>query len=146
MTQSYDVAIIGAGPAGMMAALSASKSGAEVVLLEKNRIPGVKLLMTGKDRCNITNAHRDAGQFAEAFGKNGRFLLSALSRFGIEQTIDFFHEQGLKTKVERGGRIFPESDRARDVQELFVRLMKEQGVRVFTDCRIKSIPHRDGTI
>ena len=141
-----DLAIIGAGPAGMMAALRASKSGASVIVLEKNRIPGIKLLMTGKDRCNITNVQRDIQLFADHFGKNGRFLLSALSRFGVEQTIDFFHENNLKTKVERGGRIFPESDRASDVQELFVKLMNEHGVRVFTDCRIRTISHRDGAI
>ena len=141
-----DLAIIGAGPAGMMAALTAAQCGARVIVLEKNRIPGVKLLMTGKDRCNITNAQTNIRQFADVFGKNGKFLLSALSRFGVEQTIDFFHEHNLPTKVERGGRIFPETDRARDVQDLFIRLMKKRGVRVLTDCRIGSIPHRDGAI
>lgn len=146
MTKIYDLAIIGAGPAGMMAALRASQCGARVVVLEKNHIPGIKLLMTGKDRCNITNEQRDALEFASAFGKTGKFLLSALYAFGVEQTIDFFHENNLQTKVERGGRIFPETDRASDVQELLLKLMKERGVRVLTDCRIRTISHRDGAI
>ena len=141
-----DLAIIGAGPAGMMAALSAAQRGAHVIVLEKNHIPGIKLLMTGKDRCNITNAQTDILRFAEAFGKNGKFLLSALYEFGVEQTIDFFHANNLKTKVERGGRIFPETDKASDVQELFLRLMKEHGIRVFTDCRIQMLSHRNGAV
>ncbi|MBL7031797.1 MAG: NAD(P)/FAD-dependent oxidoreductase, partial [Nitrospira sp.] len=100
--EKYDLAVIGAGPAGMMAAWRASECGARVVILEKNSSPGLKLLMTGKERCNITNAETDARKFAEAFGKNGKFLLSALHRFGVEDTLDFFHENNVKTKTERG--------------------------------------------
>jgi len=137
--KNYDLAIIGAGPAGMMAALRASECGAEVLLLEKNNVPGVKLLMTGKERCNITNAETDPQKFAANFGKNGKFLLSALYHFGVEETIDFFHKNKLKTVVERGGRIFPESDRAKDVQELFLRLIKENKVALLAGCRIRNI-------
>jgi predicted Rossmann fold flavoprotein len=146
MREEYDLAIIGAGPAGMMAALRASQCGARVVLLEKNSAPGVKLLMTGKDRCNITNAQKDVLKFAENFGKNGKFLLNALHCFGMNETIDFFHDNGLETKVERGGRVFPETDDARDVQKLFLRLIHEQDITVRTNCIIKKIALKDNSI
>ncbi len=145
-TEKYDLAIIGAGPAGMMAALRASGCGAGVVLLEKNSLPGIKLLMTGKERCNITNAEPDTRKFADNLGKNGRFLLSALYHFGMEETIGFFHENNLKTKVERGGRVFPESDRAKDVQGLFLRLIKKHNITLLTNCRIKKICQRQNRI
>ncbi len=145
-TEKYDLAIIGAGPAGMMAAVRASECGAHVVLLEKNHVPGIKLLMTGKERCNLTNNETDIRRFAAHFGKNGKFLLSALSRFGVTETIDFFHKHNLKTKIEQDGRIFPESDRAQDVQTLFLRLIKENNVTLLTDCRIKNISHQQKTV
>ncbi|MBI5739197.1 MAG: NAD(P)/FAD-dependent oxidoreductase [Nitrospirae bacterium] len=145
-TGNYDLAIIGAGPAGMMATVRASECGARVVLLEKNHVPGVKLLMTGKERCNITNAETDVQKFAARFGKNGKFLLSVLSRFGVRETIDFFHRNKLKTRVESDGRVFPESDRARDVQALFLRLMRENNVALLTDSRINNITRREDTI
>jgi len=142
-SEKYDIAIIGAGPAGMMAALRATECGARVVLIEKNHKPGIKLLMTGKERCNITNAETDIQQFASHFGKKGKFLLSALYRFGMKETIDFFHENKLKTVVERGGRIFPQSGRAEDVHTLFLRRMKQQNVTLVTQCSVKKILHRD---
>ncbi len=145
-TEKYDLAIIGAGPAGMMAALRASECGANVVLLEKNRMPGIKLLMTGKERCNITNAETDVRKFAANYGKNGKFLLSALYCFGMEETIDFFHKNKLKTVTERGGRIFPERNKAKDVQELFLRLIKKNNITLLTNCRVKKIPQKQNTI
>ncbi|VAX30128.1 NAD(FAD)-utilizing dehydrogenases [hydrothermal vent metagenome] len=145
-TEKYDLAIIGAGPAGMMAALRASGCGARVVLLEKNSLPGIKLLMTGKERCNITNAEPDPLKFADNLGKNGKFLLSALYLFGVKETIDFFHENNLKTKTERGGRVFPESDRAKDVQGLFLRLIKKNNITLLANCRIKKISQKQNRI
>jgi len=143
-TEKYDLAIIGAGPAGMMA--RASECGAMVVLLEKNSTPGIKLLMTGKERCNITNSEPDLRKFADNLGKNGKFLLNALYHFGIKETIDFFHKNNLQTKTERGGRVFPESDRAKDVQGLFLRLIKKNKITLLTDCRIKKISRRQNRI
>jgi predicted Rossmann fold flavoprotein len=145
-TYKYDLAIIGAGPAGMMAASRASECGASVVLLEKNNSPGIKLLMTGKERCNITNAGTDVRAFASNYGKNGKFLLSALYHFGVKETIGFFHKHSLKTKTERGGRIFPESNKAKDVQELFIKLFKKYGITLLTGCRIRKISHKKNTI
>jgi predicted Rossmann fold flavoprotein len=145
-TRKYDLAIIGAGPAGMMAALRASECGGNVVLLEKNHIPGMKLLITGKERCNITNAGTDVRKFAANYGKNGKFLLSALYRFGIKETIDFFHKNNFRTIIERGGRIFPERDKAKDVQELFLRLIKKNNITLLTNCRIKKISRKQNII
>lgn len=144
--KEYDLAIIGAGPAGMMAAVRAAECGARVVLLEKNQMPGLKLLMTGKERCNITNAETDIQKFAAHFGKNGKFLLSTLYHFGIKETIDFFHQNQLKTKIERGGRIFTESNKAKDVLELFLRLIKDNGITLLTNCKIRKIIHKQNTI
>ncbi|MHA2040195.1 MAG: NAD(P)/FAD-dependent oxidoreductase, partial [Promethearchaeota archaeon] len=144
--EQYDLAIIGAGPAGMMAAVRASECGANVVLLEKNHMPGIKLLMTGKERCNITNAESDILKFAANFGKKGKFLLSALHRFGMKETIEFFHKNQLKTITERGGRIFPASNKAGDVLELFLRLMERKNVTLLTNCRIKKITKKQDTI
>jgi predicted Rossmann fold flavoprotein len=145
-TEKYDLAIIGAGPAGMMAALRASECGARVVLLEKKHMPGIKLLMTGKERCNITNDEADVRKFAEHYGKNGKFMLNALYHFGVKETIDFFHSNNLKTKVERGGRIFPESDKAKDVHGLFLRLINKRGITLLTNCRIKKISRKQNVI
>lgn len=145
-TKNYDLAIIGAGPAGMMAALRASECGAEVLLMEKNNVPGVKLLMTGKERCNITNSETDPQKFAANFGKNGKFLLSALYRFGVEETIDFFHKNNLKTVTERGGRIFPESEKAKDVQEFFLRLIKKNKITLLTGCKMNNISLKEKRI
>ena len=139
--QKYDLAVIGAGPAGMMAALSAAECGAKVILLEKNNAVGIKLLITGKGRCNITNSELEVRKFISTFGKNGKFLINALNRFGVKETIDFFHENGLLTKVERGGRIFPTTDKAIDVQQLFLNLLKQNSVTLRTDCKIKKIIH-----
>ena len=130
----------------MMAAVRAAECGARVVLLEKNSVPGRKLLMTGKERCNITNAETDIRVFAERFGESGVFLRPSLHRFGVPEVVAFFHNNGVLTKVERGGRIFPESDRARDVQQMFLRLLKEHGVVLKTGCPVKGISHDNTSI
>jgi len=143
---TFDLAVIGAGPAGMMAAIKASECGAKVLLIEKNDRAGIKLMITGKGRCNITNNQRDIRDFAEQFGKSGKFLIPALHRFSVDDTIDFFHENSVMTKVERGGRIFPESNRAKDVQELLLRLCTENNVKFYDQCRVKQISVKDGRI
>jgi len=99
----------------MMAAIKASDRGASVVLIEKNSTLGKKLLITGGGRCNITQAEFNDKKFAEKLGKNGQFFLSSLCVFGPKDVINFFEKLGLSTKKERGGRIFPVSDKAQDV-------------------------------
>ena len=97
----YDLIVIGGGPAGMMAAGRAAENGARVLLLEKNNRLGLKLLISGKGRCNITNAELEIKKFIEKFGINGKFLWSALNKFGVQDVIDFFETKGLAVKIER---------------------------------------------
>src|SRR5437763_16333440 len=109
-----EVVVIGAGAAGLMAAIHAAERGRRVVLLEKSRKPGVKILMSGGTRCNITHACDNRGIVA-AFGRNGPFLHSALAALSVEDTVAFFEGEGVPTKVEETGKIFPISNRALDV-------------------------------
>jgi predicted Rossmann fold flavoprotein len=116
----YDVIILGAGAAGLMAAIHAAERGRRVLLLEKGKKPGVKILMSGGTRCNITHDCDNRG-IIEAFGPNGKFLHSALANFGVRETIEFFNHEGVATKVEDTGKIFPVSDRALDVLNALLR-------------------------
>ncbi len=111
----YDVAVIGGGPAGLMSAYVAAMAGKRVIVLEKNPSMGKKLLITGNGRCNLTNYETDIDRLVQKYGKKGRFLYTGFSIFGPEQTLEFFRKAGLKTKTERGKRVFPDSDRAEDV-------------------------------
>ncbi len=137
--QVYDVAVIGAGPAGMMAAATAAQSGANVVLVEKNDRLGKKLLITGKGRCNITTAETDLANIISCFGKNGKFLYSALHAFTQEETVAFFNQRGVATKVERGLRVFPVSDRAQDVLQVLIDFLKETNVKIIKNCTVKKL-------
>ncbi len=123
------VVVLGGGAAGLFAAISASEYGADVTLIEKNPFCGKKLNITGKGRCNITNAC-DLDTFLQSVPVNPRFLYRALTEFSPSDTVDFFESHGVPTKVERGRRVFPVSDRARDVTDCLVRTAKENGVRI----------------
>ena len=132
------VIVIGGGPAGMMAAISAAECGARVSLLEKNEKLGKKLFITGKGRCNLTNA-ADIEEFFRAVISNPKFLYSAFYSFTNEQTIAFFESLGLKTKVERGGRVFPESDHSSDVIQALKREMDRLQVKVHLKTEVKNL-------
>lgn len=122
-----DVVVIGAGAAGLMAATRAAERGRRVLLLEKNTKPGVKILMSGGTRCNLTHA-TDRRTLADAFCRpQARFLRSPLSALGPEELVDLFHAEGLETKVEPTGKIFPASDRALDVQRTLLRMLEASG-------------------
>lgn len=138
----YDIIVIGGGPAGIFAAGFAAQQGASVLLLEKNRRCGAKLLITGKGRCNVTNAEDDPRKLSEVFGRNGKSLLTALYAFGVQDTIDFFEQHGLALKIERGGRVFPERGKASDVQKALDRFLTESGVELITSCMVRKL-HRD---
>ena len=112
----WDAVVVGAGAAGLLAAIRAAERGRRTLLLEKNTKPGVKILMSGGTRCNLTHATDRAG-IVEAFGSQGKFLYSALAALSPQQVVDIFHAEGVRTKVEETGKIFPESDRALDVLE-----------------------------
>ncbi len=123
------VVVIGGGPAGMMAAATAASRGKKVVLLEKNETLGRKLLITGKGRCNITN-NCDISEFFENIPVNSRFLYSALYSFTNTDLLNMLQKAGLVTKVERGGRVFPVSDKASDVLTALKRILKAYNVKV----------------
>ena len=132
----WDIAVIGGGPAGMMAAGRAAQLGARVILLEKNATLGKKLLITGGGRCNLTNAEFHKRAFLSKFKKNDKFLFSPFAQMDVERTISFFNERGLKTKIEAGGRVFPANDKARSVLEVLIAYMKRGRVTVRTACPI----------
>ncbi|MDD5084144.1 MAG: NAD(P)/FAD-dependent oxidoreductase [Candidatus Moranbacteria bacterium] len=145
-SEPFDVIVIGGGPSGMMAAGRAAEMGARVLLLEKNESLGKKLRITGGGRCNLTNATADARKMAEKFGDKGKFLLPALARFGVEATLDFFHQHELPTKVEGENRVFPASDRADDVWGALVQYMFSHKVVIQYDVRIDGFAIEDGRV
>ena len=123
------VVVIGGGPAGMFAAYFAAKNGHKVTLLEQNEKLGKKLYITGKGRCNITNASDMEDLFANVCS-NEKFLYSAFYSYTNEQVVDFFENYGLRTKVERGNRVFPVSDHSSDVIATLSKALKDVGVEV----------------
>ena len=129
----------------MMAAGRAGGLGAKVVLLEKNEKLGKKLLLTGKGRCNITQAEFDTRKLVAEYGKNGEFLFSPFSVFGVKEVIKFFNDRGLATKIERGQRVFPVSDKAQDVLEVLLNYLKKVGVTVMTNSEVLKI-EKEGKI
>lgn len=140
-----NVLVIGGGAAGLLAGIAAAQSGAQTVILEKMRRPGKKILITGKGRCNITN-NCDLQEIIKNIPGNGRFLNSALRRFTNQDIVQLLEDNGLPTKVERGGRVFPVSDKAADVVDTLVKIYKNYGGRLFTDCKVKSITAEFGKI
>lgn len=149
------VVVIGGGPAGMMSAISAAKSGDKVVLLEKNNILGKKILITGKGRCNITSS-LNIDDFINNIPGNGRFLYSAFENFDNKDIIELLKKEGVSVKEERGNRYFPTSDRAEDVRMALERETKKAGVDVklnskvcgieIEDSRVKSVVLENGKI
>lgn len=139
------VVVIGGGAAGLMAAVIAGREGAKVTLLEKMNFVGKKMGITGKGRCNITNAS-DMSEFIKNTPGNGKFLYGAYERFTNEDLLQLLHDAGLETKVERGGRVFPASDSALDVRNTFMKLMKHYGVDVHLEEPVKKILVADGVV
>ena len=150
-TTIHDLAILGAGAAGLVAAIRAAELGAKVVVLEKNRRPGVKILMSGGTRCNITNARglrrlevvsgpidpaydpkqcRGPRAIQQAFDAGGAFLGPSLKAFDVDRTVRMFEEEGVATKIEGNGKIFPVSDRATDVLDALTRRLERSGAEL----------------
>jgi predicted Rossmann fold flavoprotein len=154
----WDVAVIGGGPSGMMAAGQAAlmgksaktgqsdKSGAKVILIEKNPELGRKLLITGGGRCNVTNAEFDNRKLLENFKENGKFLFSAFSQWSVRDTLDFFNSRGMATKVENENRVFPASNSSKSVLDTLLIFMKEGGVKVLANSPIKELKCEDKLI
>lgn len=139
------IIVAGAGPAGMMAAIKAAENGAKVTLLEKMQRPGKKMLITGKGRCNITNV-AEIPELIKNIPGNGKFLHSCLKAYDNEDVQLFFQGLDVPTKVERGGRVFPVSDKAADVVEAMVLRLHELGVELITDVKVTGLLVEDGKV
>ncbi|MBP9850085.1 MAG: NAD(P)/FAD-dependent oxidoreductase [Candidatus Peribacteraceae bacterium] len=146
MDKNYDIAVIGGGPAGMMAAARAAELGATVILLEKNPGLGKKLLISGGGRCNILNAEFDTHTLVDRYGKKGKSLYSTFSQFDAQATWDFFESKGLKLKIEPEQRAFPVTDNAADVRNVLAASMAQGKVQVLTGVTVKGIEADDGLI
>lgn len=140
----YDGIVIGGGPAGMFAAITAAQRGKKVLLLERNDRLGKKLLITGKGRCNVTN-NCDAKEVLQNVPRNGRFLFSAMAPFPPDKVMAFFEDSGCALKTERGNRVFPVSDRSVSVLDALQRELRRSGVTVQTG-RVTQIMEENGTV
>ncbi|MBQ1609644.1 MAG: aminoacetone oxidase family FAD-binding enzyme, partial [Elusimicrobia bacterium] len=140
-----DVIVIGAGASGLIAAGIAAQQGKSVLLLEKKTRPAIKLSITGKGRCNVTNS-ADLKEFVDNFGNNGKFLYSAFSKFFNTDTINFFEELGVKCNLERGGRYFPESNDAHDVVNALIKFVKNNNVKIITGSEVTKFVCKDKKI
>lgn len=152
------IVIAGGGAAGLMAAYSAAlkyrDGGAVIALLEKNERPARKLMITGKGRCNVTN-NCNLDTLIANVPKNGKFLFSAFSGFGTQDTMNFFENLGVPLKTERGGRVFPVSDKASDIVDALVKAVRGKGVRIIHSSaaeiledvgRVRGVRTRDGEV
>jgi predicted Rossmann fold flavoprotein len=139
MKTIYDVVVVGGGPAGMMAASRAGERGLSVLLLEKNKGLGKKLLITGGGRCNVTNNKTDIRTMLSKYKSNDKFLFSAFAQFGVKETLEFFNSRGMATKEEDVGRIFPVSNTAKSVWDVLVADMKKGGVKIQINTEVSAI-------
>ena len=145
-SQNYDVVIIGGGPAGLMAAVTAGERGRRVLVLEKNEILGKKLLISGGGRCNMTNANPNHRDFVSQYGKKGNFLYTPFSIFGVPETIEFFNKNGVPTKVENNFRVFPQSDKSADVLNTLLNLAKKYKVEFKIGAEVTGLKKLKGKI
>ena len=140
-----DVIIIGGGAAGLMAGIMAARQGASVVVLERMKEPGKKMMITGKGRCNITNAC-PMEEFIPNLPGNGKFLFSALQQFTNDDLLRFFQEQGLETVTERGGRVFPATGKAKDVIAVLRSALQKAGGRLVTGAQATGFTVKPGQV
>jgi len=140
---TWDVLVIGGGPAGMMAAGRAAELGKKVILVEKNDSLGKKLLITGGGRCNVTNGELDNRKLLEKFKDGGKFLFSAFSQWSVKDTLNFFHLKNMDTKEEKEKRVFPVSNSAQSVWDVLVRHLENNTVTVLSNTPVVRILHED---
>ena len=139
-----NVAVIGGGPAGMMAAIVAAQNGANVTLFEKNEKLGKKMYISGKGRCNLTN-NCEVKEFFQNVPTNPKFLMSCINKFSPENVMDFCQSRGLRLKTERGNRVFPLSDKSSDVIKCFERALRDYGVAIRLNSEILSVEYQNDT-
>lgn len=142
---NYDVAIIGGGPAGIMAAGTAGSLGLKAVLIEKNKELGKKLLLTGGGRCNLSNAEFDLRKLAKNYN-NGEFLFHIFSEFGPKETINFFEKIGVKIKIEKNQRVFPESNDAEEILNALLKYLKNNNVEIILNSEIVDVNFKNRKI
>ena len=140
-----NIIVVGGGAAGLLAGIAATELGAQVMILEKMRTPGRKMLITGKGRCNITN-NCEIAEIIRNLPGNGRFLNSALHRFSNDDMIYLLESHGLQTKVERGGRVFPVTDKAKDVVDTLLNIYREKGGKLLVDQTVSKILIENGCV
>ena len=138
LVEKFDVIVIGGGPAGILAAGRAAELGAKVLVLEKMRSEGRKLLITGKGRCNITN-DASVGEFVKHVFPNGRFLRNAFSQYFSKDILELLQKYGLESVLERGGRYFPATDKSLDVLRALQKWIKELGVEIRCGQRVEKL-------
>ncbi len=143
--QKYDIVIIGAGAAGLMAAIQAGRAGASVCVIEKNEKPGKKIYITGKGRCNVTNAC-DTEDLFQNMISNPKFMYSSFYGFSNWDTIDFFEKLGMPTKIERGNRVFPMSDKSSDVIRALWNECKRLAVEIRFHCEVEKLLVSDSVV
>ncbi|WP_225744553.1 NAD(P)/FAD-dependent oxidoreductase [Marinilactibacillus sp. Marseille-P9653] len=139
----YDVLVVGGGTSGMMAAISAAEAGAKVAVVEKNKLLGRKLLVTGNGRCNVTN-NRDKEEIITHIPGNGRFLYSAFYQYDNYDIMKFFRSNGIALKEEDHGRMFPTTDKSRTIVDALKRIMDEQKIEVFLNAPVETVLYEDG--
>lgn len=139
------IIVIGAGAAGMMAAYAASTHSCQVTILERNEKAGKKVFITGKGRCNVTNAS-DMEELQNNIITNKKFLYSALYHFDNQAVMDFFEQNGLQLKVERGNRVFPESDKSSDVIQTLLRALEKQNVKICYHSKVEDLIIEEGSV
>jgi len=144
MKKLFDIAVMGGGAAGIMASVRAAGLGKSVVLIERNDSLGKKILMTGKGRCNITNT-ASLDVFIKKFSPGGEFFRTAFFSFSGEDLMEFFRSKGLELKVERQGRVFPVTDKAKSVVSVLEGCLKDSGVNIIYNTRITAIERKDGS-
>ena len=145
MTPMRNVIIIGGGAAGMMAAIHAARTGAQVTVLERNLKLGKKVYITGKGRCNVTN-DCTLDEFMKEVPRNPRFLYSALSCFGPQQMMELLEDGGCPVVVQRGRRVFPATEKASDVNRTLEKIMRDHGVRIVYEARVQEVLLADGAV
>jgi hypothetical protein len=142
----FDVAIVGAGPSGIIAAGVVAESGAKVILIEKNERLGQKLLLTGNGRCNITNAEFNLRKLVNNYGKEGEFLFHAFSVFGPKEVINFFNSLGIETKIENNKRVFPKSGKSKDILNVLEKYLLERKVNILLNSQVSRIISKNNKI